>query len=266
MTNKQPEKLSITALKEQLVLLEKEQPDKLPILLKQLRADPRQGVHKLSASFQKRYEKRCEKQAAFKQRLELEKKAWSAGYPLVAGIDEVGRGPLAGPVVAAAVILPHDFHLYEVNDSKQLSAKKRTLLAPLIKEQALAVSIGLADNHVIDEINIYEATRQAMSMAVANLKIKPDQLLIDAMSIETTISQQKLIKGDARSISIGAASIIAKTTRDEMMAEYASQYPGYAFEKNAGYGTAEHLFGIEKYGITPLHRQSFEPIKSYLKK
>ena len=257
--------LSIAELKKRLAQLEQNSLTQAADFANELATDQRLGVQQLVHSFQKRQTKVAQAQADFVRRLGFEKEAWAQGRPLVAGIDEVGRGPLAGPVVAAAVILPHDFNLYEVNDSKQLSLKKREHLAPLILEQAVAVGIGVVDNQTIDTINIYEAARQAMSSAVNDLGLLPDQLLIDAMELDTKISQKKLIKGDARSVSIGAASIIAKTTRDQLMADYAKDYPGYGFEKNAGYGTKEHLFGIEQFGITPLHRRSFEPIKSYLK-
>lgn len=265
MTKENITQLSIAELKKRLAQLEQNSLTQAAAFANELATDQRRGVQQLVLSFQKRQTKVAQAQADFVRRLGFEKEAWAQGRSLVAGIDEVGRGPLAGPVVAAAVILPHDFNLYEVNDSKQLSLKKREHLAPLILEQAVAVGIGVVDNQIIDTINIYEAARQAMSSAVNDLGLLPDQLLIDAMELDTKIPQKKLIKGDARSVSIGAASIIAKTTRDQLMADYAKDYPGYGFEKNAGYGTKEHLFGIEQFGITPLHRRSFEPIKSYLK-
>lgn len=264
MSSEKAKKMNITDVRSLLKSIES-QPEITKVkLINELYKDERQGVKQLLKSFEKRQEKIELKRKEFEKRLTLEKEAWANGVQFVAGVDEVGRGPLAGPVVAAAVILPHDFDLYDVNDSKQLSAKKRLELAPMIKEQAIAIGIGQADNKKIDEINIYEAARFAMEQAVEQLIPLPEELLIDAMQLKTMIRQRKLIKGDARSASIGAASIIAKVTRDKIMEKYAQDYPGYGFEKNAGYGTKQHLAGIEKNGITPIHRKSFEPIKSKL--
>lgn len=176
----------------------------------------------------------------------------------IAGIDEVGRGPLAGPVVAAAVILPEDFEVLGVNDSKKLSEKRREELYEIIMRKAVSVGIGLRDNWVIDEINILEATKEAMLQAVNELEIKPEHLLIDALNLDKPeIPQTAVIKGDASSISIAAASIIAKVTRDRMMIEYSKQYPDYAFERNKGYGTAAHYEGLDRAGISDIHRRSF---------
>lgn len=183
---------------------------------------------------------------------------------LVAGIDEVGRGPLAGPVVAAAVVLDENFNLAEVHDSKQLSVKKREELVPQIKEQVIDYAFGVVTAEQIDEINIYQAARIAMSEAYNGLSHQVHGLLIDAMELDLTIAQTSLIKGDDRSISIGAASILAKDYRDKLMTEYDLQYPGYDFKNNAGYGTAKHLAGLEKLGITPIHRKTFAPVKKYL--
>ena len=176
----------------------------------------------------------------------------------IAGIDEVGRGPLAGPVVTCAIILPKDCDILYINDSKKLSAKKRDELYDILKEKALDIGIGIADNQRIDEINILQATYEAMRMSIANLKYTPDVLLNDAVTIpQVDILQVPIIKGDAKSISIGAASIVAKVTRDRMMDEYAKDYPQYHFEKNKGYGTKEHIEAIKKYGLCPIHRLSF---------
>lgn len=184
----------------------------------------------------------------------------------IAGVDEVGRGPLAGPVVTAAVILPKDFDVLGVNDSKKLSEKRREELFLQIKEKAVAVSIGIRDHQRIDEINILNATREAMTEAVAGLKVRPDVLLIDALTLEDVdIPQKGIIKGDSASISIAAASIIAKVTRDHMMVDYAELYPGYAFEKNKGYGTKAHYEGLDCQGISPIHRKSFL-VKYFAKK
>lgn len=176
----------------------------------------------------------------------------------IAGVDEVGRGPLAGPVVAAAVILPRDFDLLGVNDSKKLSEKRREELFDQIMENAVAVHIGLRDQQVIDDVNILNATKQAMEDAVLGLDPRPDIVLIDALELENiAIPQMGIVKGDSKSISIAAASIIAKVTRDRMMTEYAAVYPGYAFEKNKGYGTKAHYEGLDRQGACPIHRQSF---------
>lgn len=187
-----------------------------------------------------------------------EKDLYSKGSKYIAGIDEVGRGPLAGPVVAAAVILPEDFDVIGINDSKKLSEKKRDELFDVIKEKALAYSFGVVDNEVIDEINILEATKKAMKEAVTGLYIEPEHLLIDAVKLaDVDIPQTSIIKGDEKSISVAAASILAKVTRDRMMVEYSEEYPHYAFEKNKGYGTKAHYEGIEKAGICPIHRKTF---------
>ena len=187
-----------------------------------------------------------------------ENELYSKGIKYAAGIDEVGRGPLAGPVVAAAVILPLDFDVLGINDSKKLSEKKREELFEVIKERAVAYSFGVVDNEVIDEINILEATKKAMKMAVESLEIKPEHLLIDAVKLQDVdIPQTAIIKGDEKSISVAAASILAKVTRDRMMVEYAEEYTHYAFEKNKGYGTKAHYEGIEKAGICPIHRKTF---------
>lgn len=197
---------------------------------------------------------------------EYERKLRANGISYIAGVDEVGRGPLAGPVVTACVVLPEDFDVLGVDDSKKLSEKKREELYDKILSKALAYGIGMCDNHVIDEINILEATKKAMTEAVLNandmLKEKQgcgiEHLLIDALILNTLeISQMGLVKGDAKSLSIAAASIVAKVTRDRMMIEYAKEYPYYAFESNKGYGTKAHYQGIAEHGITEIHRKSF---------
>lgn len=234
--------------------------------LKKLQDDPRKGVQTALKTYYKQKEKQAQKLVKFKERLRLEKQLWSNGVEYVAGIDEVGRGPLAGPVVTAAVILPHDFQLVEVNDSKQLSEKKREELYDKILEQAVAVAVGIAENELIDEVNIYQATRIAMKESLEALTIKPGHILIDAMQIDTDIPQTKLIKGDARSASISAASIVAKVNRDHLMKFYDTVYPGYDLGNNAGYGTPKHLAGLAQKGVTPIHRKTFEPVVKYLSK
>ncbi len=179
------------------------------------------------------------------------------GYKYIAGVDEVGRGPLAGPVVTAAVILPKDFDVLGIDDSKKLSEKKREELFDIIMEKAVAVGIGMADEKVIDEINILQATKLAMRKAVEELP-QVDYILFDAMKIdEIDKPQESIIKGDVNILAIAAASIIAKVTRDRMMVEYDEQYPGYAFAKNKGYGTKAHYEGLHAQGMCPIHRRSF---------
>ena len=183
----------------------------------------------------------------------------------IAGVDEAGRGPIAGEVVAAAVILPGGFLLPGLDDSKKLSAKKREAFREIIMREA-HVGIGIADAGEIDALNIYEASRLAMQRAVENLAIGPDHLLVDAMTIGAGVDETAIIKGDANSVSIAAASVIAKTTRDRMMEEYDRLYPGYHFSGNKGYGTKDHLAGLENFGVTPIHRRTFEPVKSLILK
>ena len=198
--------------------------------------------------------------------LEYEKKLYSEGYKLIAGIDEVGRGPLVGPVVTACVILPMNFKLEGLTDSKKLTEKKREAFFDIIMEQALSVGIGIMDESIIDKVNIYEATKLAMYDAIKKSKIKPDFLLIDAMKLEDTdIPSLSIIKGDLKSISISAASVIAKVTRDRMMDELHEKYPMYNFKKNKGYPTKEHVEAIEKYGIINEHRKTFNPVSKYVK-
>lgn len=186
------------------------------------------------------------------------------GYGAVCGIDEVGRGPLAGPVVAGAVILPTDCEILYLNDSKKLSEKKRELLYDEIMEKAVATGIGVISPARIDEINILQATYEAMRMAISNLKVQPSVLLNDAVTIPLVeIPQVPIIKGDAKSVSIAAASIIAKVTRDHMMVEYEEIYPGYGFASNKGYGSAQHIAALKELGPTPIHRRTF--IKNFEK-
>ena len=182
------------------------------------------------------------------------------GIKLIAGIDEVGRGPLIGPVVAAAVILPVDFKLDGLTDSKKLSEKKREQFYEIIKKEALGIGIGIISEKRIDEINIYEATKEAMKEAINNLKIKPEHILIDAMKLELEIPSTSIIKGDLLSISISAASVIAKVTRDHMLYEIDKEYPMYDLKNNKGYGTKKHIEAIKKYGITKYHRLSYKPV------
>ena len=185
------------------------------------------------------------------------------GITLIAGVDEVGRGPLIGPVVAAAVILPKDYKLDGLTDSKKLSEKKREYFYEIINKEALAIGIGIVNETVIDEINIYEATKVAMKEAIDNLKIKPEHILIDAMPLDLDIPTTSIIKGDLLSITISAASVIAKVTRDHMLYDMDKEYPMYDLKNNKGYGTKKHIEAIKKYGITKYHRLSYKPVSDY---
>ncbi len=224
--------------------------------LEQYKDDERAGVVSLCTQAVKRmaaYDKeisRMEKMFSFEREY--------AAYSAICGIDEVGRGPLAGPVVAGAVILPKDCDILYLNDSKQLSAKKRDELYDIIMEKAVATGIGYASNERIDEINILQATYEAMREAVKNLRISPDLLLNDAVTIPgVNVKQVPIIKGDAKSASIAAASIIAKVTRDRLMESMEEAYPGYGFASNKGYGSGEHIAALKQLGPTPIHRKSF---------
>ena len=210
-----------------------------------------------SASEQKKIERLNKERERIYELSKYERE--NAGYGLLCGIDEVGRGPLAGPVYAAAVILDPEKEILYLNDSKKLSEKKREALYDVIMEKALAVGIGCSSPERIDEINILQATFEAMTMAVNNLKVKPGALLIDAVHIPQLESypQISIVKGDAKSVSIAAASIIAKVTRDRVMKEMALKYPQYAFESNKGYGTAAHIAALKEYGPCEIHRRSF---------
>ncbi len=194
-----------------------------------------------------------------------EKKLQKEGITLIAGVDEVGRGPLIGPVVTACVILPNDFQLDGLTDSKKLSEKKREEYYKIIKEQAIAIGIGQVEADEIDKINIYEATKVAMLEAIKNCKVKPEHVLIDAMKLPLDIPHTSIIKGDLLSISISAASVIAKVTRDHLMYELDKKYPEYDLKNNKGYPTKKHIEAIMKYGIKKEHRQSFAPIKDLVK-
>jgi ribonuclease HII len=197
---------------------------------------------------------------------ENEKRLWSLGYESIAGCDEAGRGPLFGPVVIASVILPHDFVLEGLNDSKKLSEKKRNYYYPLIMERALAVSVSVVEADEIDKINIYEASRQGMLRATNSLKVKPDYIITDAMPLDgfTNVPHEAIIKGDAKSITIAAASVIAKVTRDRLMYEIDKMHPEYEFKKHKGYPTKKHIELIEKYGIINGYRRTYGPVKKYI--
>lgn len=196
---------------------------------------------------------------------EYEEELNSKGINLIAGVDEVGRGPLIGSVVAAAVILPPGFYMSEINDSKKLSEKKREELYPIIMEKAISVGIGVVDSETIDKVNILNATKMAMKMAINNLSVKPEHVLIDAVKLDIDIPYTAIIKGDAKSESIAAASIVAKVYRDNMMKELDKEYPMYDFKSNKGYGTKKHIEAIKKYGVLKEHRKTFKPVSDYVK-
>lgn len=224
-------------------------------------SDEREGVKKLVDTAKKRLDKFEAELARIEVLKTYEKKY--ADYQYICGIDEVGRGPLAGPVMAGAVILPKDCDILYINDSKKLSEAKREALYDEIMEKAVSCAIGVNTPQRIDEINILQATYEAMREAIGKLKYFPDLLLNDAVNIpDVPIKQVPIIKGDAKSISIGAASIIAKVTRDRLMVEYDKMYPEYGFASNKGYGSAEHIAALKKYGPCPIHRASF--IKNFV--
>ena len=233
-------------------------------MFQQLSLDMRKGVQTALKSCQKRIEKEQKRAEHFIEMQYYERLAYQEGASFIAGVDEVGRGPLAGPVVAAAVILPKNIEDLGFDDSKKLSSSKREEIYRLIQEKAIAIGIGIVDADIIDKVNIYQASRLAMQQAVSELKIQPDYLLIDAMKIDVNTPQIGIIKGDAKSISIAAASIVAKQVRDQMMREFDELYPGYDFSNNAGYGTPKHLEGLKSKGICPIHRKTFAPIKDFL--
>lgn len=195
--------------------------------------------------------------------LEYEKKCLDAGYKYICGVDEVGRGPLAGPVTCTAVIMPLDDFIQGVNDSKKVSKNKRIKLYDVIMEKAIAVNTVSYDNHQIDEMNILEATKACMKDAIMGLSVKPDIVLVDALKLDIPYKTMGIIKGDALSYSIASASIVAKVTRDRFMFEMAEKYPEYDFQNNVGYGTAKHIAALKEFGPTPIHRKTF--IKNFVK-
>ncbi len=228
--------------------------------IEMLKKDERKGVQRLL----KRYETMKQKELALEQMhlqmTEYESNLRKEGFVHIAGLDEVGRGPLAGPVVAAAVILPSDFKLLGLTDSKKLSKEKRDMFFDVITNEAIAYSIQMVHAAEIDEINIYESTKLAMSRAVKEMNCQPDHLLLDAMKLDLPIGQTSIIKGDQKSLTIAASSVLAKVTRDRYMEEVAREFPGYGFSNHVGYGTKQHLDAISKLGVTREHRKSFKPI------
>lgn len=246
------------SIKEIKEYLENQSIENLGEALEEFCSDERKGVQKLIESGEKRIEAGRQEADRLEKLLLYEKRCYEQGYELVAGIDEVGRGPLAGPVVAAAVILPKGCKIEGVDDSKKLSAKKREALYDIIIEKAVAYGIGMVSNEEIDEINILQATYEAMRQALDKLEVQPDVILVDAVTIPRVGTPQKaIVKGDSKSISIGAASIVAKVYRDRIMEAYEDIYPGYGFSSNKGYGAKVHVEALLEKGLTPIHRRSF---------
>lgn len=236
-----------------------------PQYIPQLLKDKRQSINKIGNRLKKAYEKYNEDYKRVMNLWKYEREIFQRGYNLVAGIDEAGRGPLAGPVVAAAVILPKDLFVEGINDSKQISKTKRETIYDIIQKEALGIGIGLVDNEVIDKINILNATKLAMKKALEKIQTPPQYVLIDALELtDINIKQTPIIGGDSKSISIAAASIVAKVFRDKAMEEYGVLYPDYDFDIHKGYPTAKHYEAIKKYGITPIHRKTF--LKSMVKR
>lgn len=252
-------KLTISEIKQKLN--EIDDPD--DEFIQQIKKDERKGAKAALLSFNRRIERLKQANDAFKLRFKFENEFWSQGHQYVAGMDEVGRGPLAGPVVTAAVILDNSFDLIGVTDSKQLTAKERESLYLKIIDEAVEVNLCVKDQDFIDHHNIYHATQLAMIETIQGLKHQPSQIIVDAVPLDLDIPQTTLIKGDQKSISVAAASIVAKEYRDHLMETYDKIYPGYDFANNKGYGTAKHLAGMKQLGITPIHRMSFSPVPEY---
>ena len=231
--------------------------------LAELKADERSGVQKLLAAYYKRLEKAAQEKERFTKMLSYEKKYYAQGIQYVAGVDEAGRGPLAGPLVIAAVILPQDVFISGLNDSKQLSAAKRDKLYDEVLAQAVAIEVNIVSVSNIDKYNIYTATQRGMSEVLEHLPVRPQVALIDAMPVEAKgMETVSIIHGDALSASIAAASIIAKVTRDRIMERMDVLYPAYGFASNKGYGSGAHMQAIAEFGATKWHRRSYEPVKS----
>ncbi len=227
-------------------------------LMESYKDDSRKNVQNLIKTYENKLKKYNEELIRIHNMMSFERELYEKGIEFIGGIDEVGRGPLAGPVVSAVVVMPKNVKILYVNDSKKLSISKRNELYEEIKEKALCISVGIVDSKKIDEINILNATKKSMEEAVRNADIEIEYLLIDALKLENiNIKQMAIIKGDERSHSIACASIIAKVTRDKMMVDYDKQYEGYKFASNKGYGTQEHLDGIKEKGMCEIHRRSF---------
>lgn len=235
-------------------------------MINQLKNDSRNGVQNIIKKHQKHEKELIEKEREYLRLKDFDNQYKNNQVRYIAGIDEAGRGPLAGPVVAAAVILPEDFKLIGLTDSKQINEINRNKFYDYIINHAISYHVEVIDELTIDKINIYEATKLAMKGAYKNLKVNPDYLLIDAVNLNVKeIAYDAIIKGDAKSLSIAAASILAKVSRDKIMTEYDKIYPEYKFSKHMGYGTKDHLIALEENGVTPIHRKSFSPIRELIK-
>ncbi len=252
---------SISIIKKQL---EEASQSEIESYIEILKVDKRKGVQRLVEQVERKQEKNKRALQQHEDIQAYERDLLRKGYQAIAGIDEAGRGPIAGPVVAAAVILPVEHSLIGLTDSKKLSKKQREFFYDEIKKQAIAFSIQEVDVETIDEINIYQAAKRAMKLAVEQLSTEPDFLLVDAMHIPLDIEQTSLIKGDQKSLSIAAASVLAKVTRDQIMSNWDQTYPGYGFSAHSGYGTPTHLEAMKQQGVTPIHRRSFQPVKDLL--
>lgn len=231
-------------------------------MINELRDDTRKGVQAIVNAYDRKLLKEKQLEIQYNKMIEIEEQFRQRGLTYIAGVDEAGRGPLAGPVVAAAVILPKNFKLLGLTDSKQLNDETRRQFAKLIKKNALSYYITTVDSEEIDDLNILVATKKAMRDAVVNLHKQPEYVLIDAVKIDgLPIPSRSIIKGDEKCLSIAAASVLAKVARDDMMKEIDQLYPMYGFKNNMGYGTKEHLQMIKKFGASPYHRKSFSPVK-----
>lgn len=224
--------------------------------------DTRKGVTSLLITYQNKIKKQKALQEKFKKMTIFEQNAYSRGFSFIAGLDEVGRGPLAGPVVTASVILPKDFYILGIDDSKKLSEEKRNYFYDIIVNNCIEYTINRIEPKIIDEINILKATKKSMLKNIDDFKNKPDCLIIDAVNLKTNLPNFCMPKADENSISVACASIIAKVTRDKIMLDYSEKYPEYGFEKNKGYGVEEHIKALKKYGACSIHRRSF--IKNFL--
>lgn len=228
-----------------------------------LRMDERKGVRQLVERYDREKQKQQEQRLKFKEMCRYEQKGYANGYRFIAGMDEAGRGPLAGPVVAAAVILPRNFTLLGLDDSKQLNEATRQAFFEQIKQQAVSYEISIVNNQLIDKLNIFAATKHAMYEAVYQLDPFPDHVLIDAITLDKlSCSSEAIVKGDQKSISIAAASILAKVTRDHIMKQIDTAFPQYGFASNMGYGTKHHLSMLMRHGISPYHRKSYAPVRN----
>lgn len=227
-------------------------------LLDEMKKDSRKGVKRLARWYDNKIQEIKRENRRLMLLTRYENSLWEQGYRYIAGVDEAGRGPLAGPVVAAAVILPRGVKIRDLDDSKKLTPEKREELYQIIHQQALSINYAVVDNNYIDEHNIYNATLHAMKTAVEGLSIKPEYLLVDGIKLKTSIPHKSIVGGDGRSASIAAASIIAKVVRDRIMLDLHNRYPQYRFDKHKGYPTREHIELVKQHGFSPIHRKSFK--------